>query len=511
MIGRRRFINRSIGVTAALSLPGCLSVGLAGNVIRNVSDPTSLSASQLSMAIKHRVLSCEEVMQAYLARIHQYNPTFNAIVSLQSDDFLMQNARAADEALERGEYWGWLHGMPHAVKDLLDVKGIQSSYGSLLFAGNIPVRDSLPVARIREQGAIFVGRTNVPEFGLGSHTYNQLHGTTYNAYDKLLTAGGSSGGAASALALSLLPCADGSDMMGSLRNPAAFNNVVGFRPSQGRVPNPSANGGLFYHQLATEGPMGRTVEDTIRVLHTMSGYDPRAPLSARDSLPGYSQFHAAELSRVKIGWMADYEGYLPMEAGVLALCEDVLKLLAAHGADVDKCLPNYDMASLWEVWLTFRHWSMSSLKPFYDEPKFKSMLNPQAVWEIEGGVDMSAHRLSSAAKGRSAWYVALQHLFEQFDVLALPSAQVFPFLATTNWPASINGHPMDTYHRWMEVSIGGTLSGLPVISLPVGFDNAGRPMGIQFIGRPGEDKALLEFALAYEATTPFLNRKPGDS
>lgn len=469
---------------------------------------TSMSASSLSQAIRKGDVACEEVMQAYLQRIHRYNPVYNAIVSLVDDKALLSQARLADKALLKGEYWGWMHGMPHAVKDLADARGLASSYGSPIFAGTIATQDSLPIARIRAQGAIFIGKTNSPEFGLGSQTYNAVFGTTRNAYNPALTAGGSSGGAAVGLAAQLVPVADGSDMMGSLRNPAGFNNIIGFRPSQGRVPSPSAESKLYYDQLATDGPMGRNVEDTIRLLGTMAGYDSRAPLSLRDGIPPYDKFRPTELKQVRIGWMGNYQGYLPMEAGVLPLCESAIKQLAINGAVVENCSPDYDMARLWETWLTLRHWSWSEAKPLYDDPQTKKFLKPELQWEIAGSIDMTAARISEAGRGRSDWYRALHKLFERYDVLALPSAQVFPFSADIHWPKSINDKPMDTYHRWMEVVIGGTLAGLPVVSLPAGFDSAGRAMGIQFIGPMGHDRKVLEFAMAYEAATNYLDKRP---
>ena len=273
---------------------------------------TRISASKLSQAIKSRDVSCVEVMQAYLERIHRYNPLYNAIVSLVDDSELLRQAAAADKALLKGEYWGWMHGMPHAIKDLADAQGLVSTYGSPIFAQNVAMADSLPVARIRAQGAIFIGKTNTPEFGAGSQTYNAVFGATRCAYNPHLTAGGSSGGAAVALAAELLPTADGSDMMGSLRNPAGFNNVIGFRPSQGRVPSPSNETSLFYDQLATDGPMGRNTEDTIRLLGTIAGYDSRSPLSLRDEIPAYDAFSPAALENIRFGWMGDYQGYLPM-------------------------------------------------------------------------------------------------------------------------------------------------------------------------------------------------------
>lgn len=501
---RREFLKGSSALGLSLALPISSALGAQPKA----DEITGMSASELSQAIRRREVSCVEVMQAYLQRIHRYNPVYNAIVSLVDDAELLRQAEQADRALHKGDYWGWMHGMPHAVKDLADARGLESSYGSLVFAGNIATKDSLPIARIREQGAIFIGKTNSPEFGLGSHTYNQVFGATRNAYDPNLIAGGSSGGAAVAIATHLVPTADGSDMMGSLRNPAGYNNIVGFRPSQGRVPSPSSLADIYYDQLSTDGPMGRNVEDTIRLLHTMAGFDSRAPMSLRDNIPPYDEFQQPELKGVKIGWMGDYQGYLPTETGVLDLCESALKQLSTQGAIVESCVPDYDMARLWETWLTFRHLSIGQSKPLYDDPKTKKLLKPELIWEIEGSLGMTAAQVSKSGMDRSNWYRALHHLFEQYDVLALPSAQVFPFSADIHWPKSVNGKPMDTYHRWMEVSIGGTLAGLPVVCLPAGLDQQGRPMGIQFMGPMGHDRKVLEFAMAYESATRYLAQRP---
>ncbi len=469
-----------------------------------------MSASQLSMAIRGRKVGCVEVMQAYLERIHRYNPVYNAIVSMVDDDLLMDHAAAADRALDQGNYWGWMHGMPHAVKDLAGVNGLKTTFGSQVFAETVAGADDLHIARIRNQGAIFIGKTNTPEFGLGSQTYNEVHGTTRNAYDPALTAGGSSGGAAAGLALQILPVADGSDMMGSLRNPAAYNNIIGFRPSQGRIPGvyamPTID--IYYHQLAVDGPLGRTVEDAIRLLVTMAGYDARAPLSLRDEMPPFERFQPAEPKGFRIGWMGDYEGYLATEPGLLALCGAALEKISGHGAVVEPCRPDYDMARLWQTWLALRHWIIGSKKPLYDDPEKRTLLKPEFIWEIEGSFDMPASRLTQAAKDRTDWYRALHALFRRFDLLALPSAQVFPFPAETHWPAAIDGRAMDTYHRWMEVVIGGTLAGLPVVNLPAGFDDRGRPMGLQFMGPMGDDRRVLEFAMAWEAATDHLERRP---
>lgn len=504
-IDRRDFLQSAASMGAMLAMPSLVARRASSSVIPD--DLTVLSASELSYAIKLRQVSCVDVMQSYLSRIERYNPLYNAIVSLLDQDDLVAQAAQSDEALDKGEYRGWMHGLPHAIKDLADARGLESSYGSPIFAGTVAEADELFVSRIRKQGAIFIGKTNAPEFGYGSQSYNPVHGTTRNAYDPDLTAGGSSGGAAVGLATHMLPVADGSDMMGSLRNPAAYNNVIGFRPSQGRVPEyPSSD--LYYQQLSVTGSMGRNVEDTIRLLGTIAGYDARFPLSLRDRIPEFEEFKVTDLNGLRIGWMRDYDGYLETEPGVLELCEQSLTVLSSHGAIVEVCMPDYDMARLWQTWLTLRHWSAGWARSLYDDPEKRKLLKPEVIFEIEGSFDIPASRVRAAGIARADWYRALYKLFQQYDFVVLPSAQVFPFSADMHWPKKINEKKMDTYHRWMEVVIGATLGGLPVVNLPAGFDQQGRPMGMQFIGQSGEDVRVLEFALAYEAVTEHLAIRP---
>ncbi len=503
ILSRRRFMGNSASVGAALAMP-MIAPGKAQADLP--SDLTALSAAQLSSAIRAGQVSCVETMRAYLERIDQYNPVYNAIVSRLDDDTCIEQAGRADEELARGEYRGWLHGIPHAVKDLADAVGLPTSRGSPIFAGTMPESDDLHIARIRNAGAIFIGKTNVPEFGMGSQSYNSVFGVTRNAYDQALAAGGSSGGAAVGMATRMLPIADGSDMMGSLRNPAAFNNVIGFRPSQGRVPR--TPGDLFYNQLSTNGPMGRNVEDTIRLLDTMAGFDPRAPMMMRDELPGFEAYRVRELEGLRIGWMGDYDGYLATEPGVLELCERSLSILETHGARVDRVLPDFDMDRLWRCWLALRHWSHAGRQPMLNDPDLRRQLKPEIVFEIQGSLDLTAADITTASETRADWYLELHSLLASFDFLVLPSAQVFPFPAEVHWPREIDGHAMDTYHRWMEVVIGGTLAGVPVLNLPVGFDARGRPMGMQLIGPMGADQSVLETGLAYELVTEHLERRP---
>jgi amidase len=470
------------------------------------ADITDMSATLLSGAIRQKALSCREVMRAYLERVDRYNPVYNAIVSRVDSDALLREAAAADAELGKGSYRGWLHGMPHAVKDLADVRGLPTSYGSPLFAGIVAQADTLAIARIRRAGAIFIGKTNAPEFGYGSQSYNPVFGATGSAYNPELTAGGSSGGAACGLGTHMLPVADGSDMMGSLRNPGAFNNVIGFRPTQGRVPDPE--GDVFYQQLATDGPLGRNSEDTLRLLCTMAGHDTSSPLSLRDELAPAEPFVPLPLKGLKIGWLGNYDGYLEMEPGILSLCEQGLQVLAAQGSIVEPCLPDHDLRALWQTWLALRHWSANWARPLFDDAAKRTQLKPELIWEIEGSFGLTAERLYRAGQERGDWYRALGKLFEQYDFLAVPTAQVFPFPKSVHWPARINDREMDTYHRWMEVVIGGTLGGLPVVNVPVGFDPTGRPMGMQLLGPFAEDRRVLELALAYEQVTDFLERRP---
>lgn len=449
-----------------------------------------------------RELSCVEVMEAFLARIATLNPVYNAIVSLRDEAELLGEARAADRALAAGEYRGWLHGMPHGVKDLADAAGLPTNFGSPIFAGRVAAAaDSLHVERIRAAGAIVVGKTNVPEFGLGSQSYNSVFGVTRNALDPSLAAGGSSGGAAVALATHMLPSADGSDMMGSLRNPAAFNGVVGFRPSQGRVPSLPAED-VFYPQLSVNGPMGRTVADVIAMLHTMAGPDPRTPLAITEALPEPAAFRRAELAGLRIGWLGDLDGHLAMEPGVLECCEASLAELAGAGAVVEPVRLPFEAMRLWDCWLTLRQWGLCRLRPLHDDEALRAQLKPELRWELEQGMALSAGDVAAAGVVRSQWFRAVQACFGDFDLLAAPAAQVFPFPAEEHWPDTIDGRAMDTYHRWMEVVIPATLAGLPVVALPAGVDARGRAAGLQFMGPFGRDRDVLEFALARD-TRPW--------
>ncbi|MGF0241024.1 amidase [Rhodococcus sp. IEGM1300] len=474
----------------------------------NISELVLLQAHELAERIRLRQVSCREVMQAYLAHIERFNPRVNALISLQTPEDLLAQADVRDAELARGQYLGWMHGLPHAVKDLSLTKGIRTTLGSPLYKDFIPQRDGIMVERIKAAGAIIIGKSNTPEFGLGSQSYNPLFGATGCAFDPSKTAGGSSGGAAAALAMHLVPVADGSDMMGSLRNPAAFNNIFGFRPSQGRVPfDDSAD--LFIDQLGYEGPMGRSVRDAALLLSVQAGGDARAPLSIAESGGQFAAPLERDFKGTRLGWLGDFNGYLPMEKGITELCEKAFVDFESLGCQIESVQPAFAPQQLWGSWLTLRHWMVAgSLGAAYADPQKRAQLKPEACWEVENGLKLSASDVFNASVVRSNWYRAISRLFEDFDYLLLPSAQVFPFDKTQAWPTSIEGVTMDTYHRWMEVVIPGTLSGCPVANVQVGFNEAGLPMGLQIIGKHQADFAVLQLAHAYEQASRWFQRCP---
>ena len=459
---------------------------------------TDLDADALSRAIHAREVSCREVMRATLDRIAAVNPGVNAIVSLQDEDDLLGQADARDAMLARGASMGWMHGMPQAIKDAAETKGIASTLGSPLLARRIPEHDALMVERMKAAGCIVVGKTNTPEFGLGSHTFNEVFGVTRNAFDRTKSAGGSSGGAAVALATHMLAVADGSDFMGSLRNPAGWNDVYGFRPSQGRVPRWPAND-VWVALLSTEGPMARTVRDLAALLDVQAGWDARVPTSIAASESFAARLDDFDAEGVRIGWLGDLDGYLAMEPGIADLCVRALARIEDVGGTVEEAALGVDPAHVWQTWLTWRRWSVAArIAPHLQDPANRERIKPEALWEHDQGQALTGMQTVQACAERTAFHQRMLALFDRYDVLALPSAQVWPFPAEWRWPQTIAGRPMDTYHRWMEVVIYATLAGLPCIAMPAGFGANGLPMGIQLIGRPLGDLAVLQLARAFE-------------
>lgn len=460
------------------------------------------SASDLSRMIAARQVAPSEVMAAHLARIAAVNGAVNAVVSLRDPDALMAEARVADDAAPGG----WLHGLPLAVKDLCAVKGLRTTWGSPLFADFVPVKDDLLAARMRAAGAIFIGKTNTPEWGHGSHSFNPVFGVTRNPYDLTRTAGGSSGGAAAGLAARMLPVADGSDMMGSLRNPAGFCNVYGFRPSWGLVPG-DAEGDTHLATLATEGPMGRTVEDVARLLAVQAGENPEVPFGrpVEDYIAGLDR----DIKGLRIGWLGDWGGAYAMEPGILERCEAALRGFEDMGAVVEALPPPFPAEKLWSAWVTLRAMlNAGGFRAIYDDPAKRAQLKPETLWEIEQGRGLTAEAVYEASVTRSRYYAHMARLFQRFDVVMLPTAQVWPFAAEGRWPQAINGRAMDTYHRWMEVVIPISLIGLPALSVPVGFGPQGLPMGMQIAGPVGADARVLAVGQAWHRATDWPGRQP---
>lgn len=472
----------------------------------NENDWRELSATRLLQALSDRTISAMEVMDLFLAAVAAVNTAVNALVSLRPEHELRAAARAIDERRARGEFLPALAGLPMAPKDLSATAGIVTTHGSPLFATHVPTSDSLEVARLRAAGALLVGKSNTPEFGRGSHTYNRVFGPTRNPYDMRLSAGGSSGGAAVALATRMLWLADGSDMMGSLRNPAGWNNVFGLRPTFGRVPS-GPRDDLFFQQLGTVGPMARHIDDLALLLSIQSGPDRRAPLA---QWPRFEVGEAAgPASDLRLGWLGDLDGHLACEPGILDTCEEALHFLEGEGFTVEGTELGFSADALWEAWHVLRAFaSAAELAPLAEDPDKWEQLKPEIRWEIEAGRDLSASALARASATRSHWYRQALRLFDRFDVLVLPTAQVWPFPVGESWPRTIAGRTMDTYHRWMEVVLPATLAGLPVLAAPAGFGSHGLPIGLQLIGAPGTEGLLLRLGRVIETRAPWVRQRP---
>ena len=467
----------------------------------------NLDAIALSRAIKSKQLSCVEVMNAYLDQIERLNPRVNAIVSLLPRDYLLEQAGTRDAQLARGEYLGWMHGFPHAVKDLEPTRGILTTKGSPLLKHFHPRDDSIMVERIRRAGAILIGKTNVPEFGLGSQTYNPVFGTTLNAYDQSKTCGGSSGGAAVALALRILPVADGSDHGGSLRNPAAWNNVFGFRTSPGRVPSQFFE--VFMPSISVHGPMARTVHDLAMFLSVIAGYDARTPLSIRQDPSEFEGPLERDFKGARVGWVGDFGGQIPFDPGVLELCESSLKIFELLGCNVEPATLDYSIEPVWQSWLKLRGWQIAAeLRMQYADPAQRAMMKPELQWEIENGLNTSALEIAVASRVRTAWYHSVLRFFEKYDFMIAPAGQVFPFDAKIHWPKEVGGVAMDTYHRWMQVMIPISMSGCPALSVPAGFNDRGLPMGIQIVGPNHAEMACMQLAHAYDQASNWVEKHP---
>ncbi len=482
---------------AAPTKPPTTGAGAGDNIV-------ALSATALSRAIHSRELSCTEVLKAYMAQIDRFNPVVNAIVAPQAREDLVALAQERDAQLARGCSLGPLHGFPQAPKDILPAAGMVTTRGSPIFRGQVSSADTVVFERMRSAGAIFVGRTNTAELGLGGHTYNPVYGTTRNSFDPSRSAGGSSGGAAVAVALRMLPVADGTDMMGSLRTPAAFNHVYGLRPSFGCVPHGPTED-IFFQQLSVTGPMARNVPDLALLLSVQAGFDARLPLGQQQADPAvFARLPERDVRGMRIGWLADLGGHLPMEAGLLATCTHALKHFETLGCTIDNVQIDFDFERLWRAWIDLRSFSFSGANAaLFHDPATRALLKPEAIWETERGLRLSGQDVYRASRDRSAWYQSLRKLFERFDFLVMPAVQLFPLDAALDWPHAIGACTMDTYHRWMEAVVPASLGGLPALAAPAGLGSGGLPAGIQIIGPAHTDAAVLQLGHAYDQASNY--------
>jgi amidase len=459
------------------------------------------SATELAAAIRRREVSCVEVMQAHLARIEAVNPLLNAIVTLDAE-LGLRAAAAADVALGREEAPGPLHGLPMAIKDLEDTEGMRTTYGSPIHRDHIPAADTLMVARLRRAGAIVVGKTNTPEFGAGSQTFNPVFGATRNPYDRARTPGGSSGGAAAAVASGMLPLADGSDLGASIRNPASFCNLVGLRTSPGRVPAvPSANA---WNPMGVLGPLARSVEDATLLLRAMAGPDPRAPLSLDDPPEAFVLGGGGDPRGVRIAWSRNL-GDLPVEPAVTAVLEGHRAALEAMGCVVEDVEP--DLTAADDAFEVLRAVSYAqAFGPLLET--HGDQLKDTIRWNTHAGLALTGADVARALGLQTDIYERMRALLEGYDALALPVSQVAPFAVEQEWVTEIAGTAMGSYLEWMRSCSRITVTAHPALSLPAGFTSEGLPVGLQLVGRQRGELALLRLAAAIEQVTGVGRRAP---
>ena len=460
------------------------------------------SARELARQIRAKQLSSREVMSACLSQINRLNPHLNAIVARLDEDRCMALADAADRATARGDATGPLHGLPTAFKDLEPAAGFPFTRGSPIYQDVIATEDSVIVERIRGAGAIPIGKTNVPEFGMGSHTYNNVYGVTRNPYDRTKTAGGSSGGAGAALAAGLLPFADGGDLGGSLRNPANFNNIVGLRPSVGLVPNAPVQ--IPFVSMTVKGPLARTVEDVAFLLGVVAGADARDPQSYVSDPAVFTRSLDRQFKDVRVAFSPDLGG-LPLDHRVRRVLDAQRQTFADLGCIVEDACP--DFGNVDEIFMTLRMWASWNVNgPLLAE--HRSQIKPEAIWEIEQGARLSGEDVARALMQQGQLLERTRIFQERYEFLICAVNQVPPFDAQDTWPRSIEGVAMENYVAWMKSAYWISTTCRPAISVPAGFTDDGLPVGVQIVGRHRDDLNVLKLAYAFEQATQIGKRRP---
>jgi amidase len=463
------------------------------------SDLCFTSATELAAMLRSKKVSAREVMQAHLAQIERVNPAVNSIVTLVADR-AMADAAAADEELARGKPRGPLHGLPIAHKDLVETKGIRTTQGSPFFRDHIPDADAPIITLIRKGGALTLGKTNTPEFGAGSHTFNTVFGATKNPYDVTRSCGGSSGGAAVSLACGMVPIADGSDTGGSLRNPAAFCNVVGFRPSPGRV---SAGRGSW-SPLSTSGPMARSVADVALFLSVIAAPDTHNPLVLRDDPARFAGRLDRDFKGTRVAWYKDLGG-IPFESEIKRVVGNARHTFESLGCVVEEAEP--DFAGVDEAFPTLRHLSYHSSYAALAKQR-PDWIKDTIHWEIDEAERQTAADVARASERQDRFYNQVEAFFSLYDYFVLPVTQVEPFDVTIKYPTEVAGVAMPTYIDWMRSCWYVTFMATPAISVPAGFTSGGRPVGLQIVGRHRDDWSVLQLAHAFEQATRHGLRRP---
>lgn len=460
------------------------------------------SATELARALRAKEISAREVLAAHLDRIERTNPRVNAIVTLVAEAATAQ-AAAADEAAAHGEFTGPLHGLPVAHKDNHLTAGIRTTFGSRLREHFVPDTDDLVIERMKAAGVITIGKTNVPEFVAGGHTFNDVFGITRNPYDLSVTAGGSSGGAAAALAAGMHPLADGNDFGGSLRLPAGYCNVIGLRPSAGRVPMyPAADG---FAGFSVQGPMGRTVDDVALLLGVLAGPDGRSPISLEQPGSAFADVRPDGLTNKRIAFSPDLGGAVPVEPEIAALVRRAAADAERGGALVQEASPDFTGAD--ECFRTLRAWQFeATMGSTLDQ--HRDLVRPSLYANMLAGRELTGPQVGRAAVLRTELFHRMREFLTDYDALILPVAPLPAFDAQIQYPEAVAGELQPDYLGWMRAVCAVTVTGHPSISMPAGFTAAGTPVGVQIVGRHRAERELLGLAKGFEDVTGHARRRP---